>query len=154
MSIIIERVTDDGLEILLQRRLKPGNPYDGVLEFPQGGIEQRESLFEAAARELVEESGLRLLSLLDDDGASLPSTREPYAFRPLTCVHDVENDFIGLAFVGRADGTPHDTPEADRHRWVNVRDLPAIIERERIFPLNLPMLQAYVRASTSRTDAS
>lgn len=152
VSIIVERVTGDGPEILIQRRRKQGDPYDGVLELPQGGIEQQESLFEAAARELLEETGMRLRSLQDNRGHSLSVSRESHAFRPLACVHDVQNDFIGIAFVGQADGSPRDTPEADRHHWINVRELPAMLERERIFPLNLPMIQEYIRtASTSPT---
>lgn len=148
VSILVERASPDGPEILIQRRLEPGDPLDGVLELPQGGIEWHESLVEAAARELREESGLRLLSLVDGGGQPIPGSRELQALRPLACVHDVENGFIGLAFVGSADGTPHDTTEADHHHWVDVRDLPAMLERERIFPLNVPMIREYVRTPT------
>lgn len=145
VSIVVERASPDGPEILIQRRLKPGDPSDGVLELPQGGIEWHESLVEAAARELVEETGLRLRLLVDGGGQPVPGSRDLQAFRPLACVHDVENGFVGFAFVGSADGTPQDTPEADHHHWVNVRDLPAMLERERIFPLNVPMIREYVR---------
>lgn len=144
VCILVERQSPGGAEILIQRRLKPGDPSHEMWELPQGGVEWHESLVEAAARELVEESGMRLLSLLDRDRQAVPLAHEARALRPLSLVHDVENGFIGLGFVGLAEGTPHDTPEADRHRWIPACDLGALLERERFFPLNVPMIREYI----------
>lgn len=144
VSIVVERTGAQGIEILVQRRCKPGDPYDGVLEFPQGGIEQNESMFEAAARELYEESGLRLRSLVDYGGEDLQKNRDVQGFQPLACVRDVENGFLGVALVGKAEGATRTTPEAKDHQWIKIEDLSSLLIGERIFPLNVPMIHAYL----------
>lgn len=144
VSVVVERTGAQGLEVLVQRRCKRRDPYDGVLEFPQGGIEQNESMFEAAARELLEESGLRLRSLVDCDGEDLQKNHNVQGFLPLACVHDVENGFLGVALVGKAEGATRTTPEAKDHQWIKVEDLAGLLAGERIFPLNVPMIHAYL----------
>ena len=60
---IIERQTEQGTEVLLQRREKPGQPRR--LEFPGGQLDPFEGILEALRREVREETGLTVTALLD-----------------------------------------------------------------------------------------
>jgi 8-oxo-dGTP pyrophosphatase MutT (NUDIX family) len=123
VSVIIERASPRGPTILLQQRNKAGDRFHGWLELPQGRLERGDGLFATAAREVAEETGLTLRSLRDARGADVRVHPNPFRLVPVACVLDVENNYLGIALIAEATGTPHDTNEAVGHRWVEVRDL-------------------------------
>jgi 8-oxo-dGTP pyrophosphatase MutT (NUDIX family) len=145
VTIIVERNGGNCTEILLQRRRKPGDEFDGVLELPQGKVEHHESIFCAAARELREESGLHLESLKDALGNDLRECPDLHGFVALLCVVDVQHNYLALVLLGTADGIAQDTSEAIEHRWVGRSELADVLKSERIFPLNVPMIEAYIQ---------
>jgi len=63
VSVIIERERDGDVEILLQTRWKPERDpiYSGTLEIPAGGIHAYENIYDAAKREVWEETGLQVI---------------------------------------------------------------------------------------------
>ncbi|GGS32036.1 NUDIX domain-containing protein [Deinococcus knuensis] len=61
---VIERSGPHGREVLLQRRVKPGQPRR--LEFPGGQLDPFEGITDALAREVREETGLTVTDYLTD----------------------------------------------------------------------------------------
>ena len=122
--------------LLLQRRAKVGDPYHGFWELPGGKMRHGETAEMALGRELREEAGLTLVSLLGQPGVS-PGDRFGRAARLLTplAVVEVASGPGGgwWRSVGRRAGSemcirdraPTASAEGDRHRYVTVRQFAA-----------------------------
>lgn len=101
------RQTDAGPEFLLVRRA-PDVPYAGTWRMIGGKIEDGEAAWEAAQRELAEETGLAPLRLW-----TLPSVNHFYEW---------EQDQLHLipAFAAEVEGEPTLDDEHDASAWVDV----------------------------------
>jgi len=133
-------------KILLQRRIKkmPQNRFYGLWELPQGKIRSGESIFSAAQRELEEETGLQALCLAPQHGyTKTDNGGSVEVFKPLNCVFALSCQCIGLAVVINTSGTPRDSAEAADHRWLDQQQIAELIDKELVFPLNIPMIQQY-----------
>ena len=81
VDIVIFTLRDDDLQVLLVKRKYP--PYQGQWAIPGGYVRVAESLEEAAARELCEETGIRIGDLepgTAKTGASVPYVEQLYTF--------------------------------------------------------------------------
>ena len=142
VSILVLRTGTDGRpRLLLQRRSKPGQIE--CWELPQGKIRQGETLHVAAARELLEESGLCLTRILTtglEAQAMLVGGHQLQSFDAFTCVLDVTGEFLAVAVLAQATGDPVDTDEARGHQWMDGAELQRLLDAQEVFPLNVPML--------------
>ena len=86
-------------------------------EIPAGGIEVGESPRDAAAREVLEETGWRVSEL-----------QPLVAFNPTNGLSD-QRFHIFVATGATHDGDPTDTSESERVEWVDVAELRGAIER-------------------------
>lgn len=92
---------------------------------------------------------MHLSELRDASGALIIDTPNIQSFVPMTCVVDPVNNYVGIALVGRASGTPRHTQEGSHHSWISLEQLPGVIRSGQLFPLNIAMLEAYVRREAS-----
>lgn len=148
VSVIAIDTTDRHSRILLQRRTKPADrpEYYGLWELPQGKIRAGETLFEAARRELKEESGLEALALDPIHRATIdPHSDTLHTFAPLTCVYDTARQCLGLPVIVSTTGQPHDTSEATEHTWMTQGQVIDLISSGMLFPMNRPMLEQFYR---------
>ena len=166
VSVIVEREHDGDVEVLLQTRWKPERDavYSGTLEIPAGGIDSYENIYDAAKREVWEETGLRVTSFYPDVRTAIyaPQDDDCFAFVPFCCQQQLKGGIprIGIVFVCRVeDAEPR--PGAGEVRevfWIKVSELREIVERqpERIFTLQLPVLAYYLhyRVELQRIDRS
>lgn len=74
VDIVLLHRFADGIEVLLIKRAR--DPFEGHWAFPGGFVDMGESLEDAAARELAEETGLRGIRL-DQIGAFGDPGRDP-----------------------------------------------------------------------------
>lgn len=150
ISMLVVRGSGQGTEILLQRRTKDADddtPYAGFLELPQGKVQSGESIQDAARRELLEETGLRLdCTTFGEERPAVVSetTSQLLVCRPLLVVADKIQNHIGIAIVVTAEGNVTPTAEASGHEWVLVSAMRNVLQSERIFPLNRPMIEEYL----------
>ena len=108
---------------LLQRRAKKGDPYEGFWELPGGRMRRDETASAALAREVSEETGLRLLSVLGQPAESLTDRfgRGVQVLAPLITVEVCAGPWpgsLGHYFACLAEGEPTDSEEGDRHRLI------------------------------------
>lgn len=105
VDIVLLHRTAEGIEVLLIKRAR--DPFAGYWAFPGGFVDMDESLEDAAARELAEETGLRSIRL-EQIGAFGDPGRDPRG-------HTVSVAFAGVlkdrAMVTAAD----DASEAAWH---------------------------------------
>jgi 8-oxo-dGTP diphosphatase len=104
-------VRDD--RILVVRRARP--PANGLFSLPGGVVEAGETLIEAVAREVSEETALRI------EPVALAGFREAIARDPQD---RVERHFVILCFASRwIAGEPVLNEELSEARWVSLTEL-------------------------------
>ena len=154
VSAIIERDHDGEKEILVQTRWKPDRDphYSGTLEIPAGGIHRYENVYDAVKREVLEETGLRVISFYPDIRTKTyaPHDDDCFAFVPFCCQQQLKGGlprvgFVFLCQVEDAEPVPQHEEVRDI-RWMKTSELRKLIaERpERIFTLQLGVLDYYL----------
>ena len=154
VSAIIERDHDGEKEILVQTRWKPDRDphYSGTLEIPAGGIHRYENVYDAVKREVLEETGLRVISFYPDIRTKTyaPKDDDCFAFVPFCCQQQLKGGlprvgFVFLCQVEDAEPVPQHEEVRDI-RWMKTSELRTIIEEtpERIFTLQLGVLDYYL----------
>ncbi|WP_054815351.1 NUDIX hydrolase [Nocardia arizonensis] len=83
-------------KLLVVRRV-PDDYYGGMYELPGGGVESGESFAECVARELFEETGLRVRDITEFLGAIDYATRTKAKVRKFSFVVDADGGEVSLA---------------------------------------------------------
>lgn len=98
-------------KLLVVRRV-PGDYRGGLYELPGGGVESGETFAESVARELLEESGLRLRGITEYLGATDYATRRRARVRKFGFLVETEPGEVSLA-----------PGEHDDHAWIDAESL-------------------------------
>jgi len=163
VSVIVEREHDGDVEVLIQTRWKPDRDpvYSGTLEIPAGGIKSYENIYDAAKREVWEETGLHVTSFYPDIRTRTYAPRDDdcFAFVPFCCQQQLKGDTprIGIVFICRVeDAEPRPgSGEVREVFWMKRSELQELVERhpERVFTLQLPVLDFYLGYRTGLLKA-
>lgn len=97
--------------IVLIRRGK--EPFTGKWALPGGHVEYGESLEEAVAREVLEETGLRLTEYRQFKAYSEPG-------------RDPRGHYVSVAFIAKAEGKLEGGDDADEARFFKIEELPEL----------------------------
>jgi 8-oxo-dGTP pyrophosphatase MutT (NUDIX family) len=152
---IIERIHDGKLQVLIQTRMHANSnaAYNGTLEFAAGTLDKLyENVYEALAREIKEETGLLLKSVIDDSRTDILSTGNNdaiFGFRPFCCTQQLKFGRPWVGFIFRCeveDGEPTSQEgETQKVHWEDAAKVKEIYEAtpEKFFGLELPAWQYY-----------
>ncbi len=113
VDIMVTRNVTSGLEILLIQRLNP--PFKDQWALPGGFVDMDETLEQAAARELAEETGLVDVALNQFKAFSTPG-RDPRG-------HTISVIFTGLV---TQDAIAKAGDDAKNVSWFNIKKLPSL----------------------------
>lgn len=158
VGAIIERTNEDGiLELLVQTRWKPKyeSIYNGTLEFAAGVLDKPyESVYDAIAREINEETGLKLKKFINQDKTEILSPQKidgAFGFRPYCCTQQIKDGNPWVGFIFRCEVEPGETKsqegETQDVKWVNAREFFEIYTKtpEKLFTLELPAWEYYFK---------
>lgn len=151
LSLIVERNIAGQAHILLQKRRKRYEEPElyGCWELPQGKLEKNDSVVETLRRELQQETGLELVSQFGVSEAIIVDAKNRVeSVQPLICARALgQTDFLALAIVVSAEGEPRERDIRRDHTWVPVSKLPDMLNSQRFFPINKPMIEEYLRCA-------
>lgn len=155
VGAIIERDNNGVIDVLIQTRWKPHSDpiYSGTFEFPAGTLDRPyENIYDALAREIWEECGLRLKRIKHESKTKIMHSNkndEVFGFRPFCCTQQLKNGkpWIGFVFICEVEnGIPAlKTDEAKDAKWMSFSDVKSIFSQspELFFALELPALEYY-----------
>jgi len=130
---IIERQTERGVEIVIQSRRRP---HRGIkeLELPGGRIEEYESWVDALAREVYEETGLRVVNIhgAETRVEAIRTDARIECLQPFAIFQTLEGpiDATGVYFRCTATGKLlHEGDNTEKIRWVPVKQVAEWIQR-------------------------
>ncbi len=155
VGAIIERDYRGRREVLIQTRWKPNRDplYTGTFEFPAGTLDKPfENIYEALAREIDEECGLKLKRIKEDSRTSVfHSKREDavFGFKPFCCTQQLKNGkpWIGFVFICEVENEPP-KPQSDESKeikWMPIAEMEKIFREtpEKLFALEVPAWEYY-----------
>lgn len=111
-------------------RVSDAGPH--VWQFPQGGVDEGEDLYDAARRELAEETGVRSTRLLGrtEDWLAYDFPPELQSSKRARGWAGQKQIWFALAFEGQdseIDLAAHRPPEFDAWRWGSLDEAPDLI---------------------------
>ena len=158
VGAIIERVHDGEHQLLIQTRNHTNieSIYNGTFEFAAGTMDKLyENAYDTLAREIAEETGLKLKRVIDDDHTeefSPQGVDAAFGFRPFCCVQQLREGRPWIGFIFRCeveDGEPvgQEGESRDVH-WVGRTVVKEIFEQtpEKLFTLEVPAWAYYFEA--------
>lgn len=116
------RQTGDTWEYLLLRRI-PGR--DGFWQGVTGGLEEGETLLEAAERELYEETGLGSLTLVKVDLSYSFPVKDEWKHLYVPDVKEI-TEYVFVAYVGN-EKPVIDPEEHDQYKWCDIQEALALL---------------------------
>jgi|GEM_PF-7035843 len=163
VGAIVYRNTKKGKEYLIQKRDKPGTPYDEKWEFPVGILEdspdQRKSAFVQVLNEVQEEAGIN-----PDNATVITENKSTYqspegdvveGFTPYFQTHQLvgENPWYMTTFLVEVDTDASIVKESDETKevqWIEEKKLKKMVtdNPEDFFSLQVPALQFHFDRSS------
>ena len=126
-------IENESQEILVQTRNKKSDPkFSGTMEIPGGKIRAGESIYETLRREVLEESGVEITSVIDENDFkhNFSNGMSSDLFSPFCVTQSPEGPFIGLVFRCKATGEPaKETNETKNCQWIKLTELKNIINQ-------------------------
>jgi len=156
---IIQREKKGEKEVLMQTRWKPDRDpfYSGTLEFPAGILDVGyENIYDALEREILEETGLKLKSIINDNQTQIHSPKKvdgSFGFRPFCCVQQLNKGYpwIGFIFLCEAEEGELKAQEDEVKNvlWMKALEVKEMLENtpEKLFTLEVPAWEYYFSQS-------
>ncbi len=157
---IIERHYEGKLQLLIQTRQQKftNSIYNGTIEFAAGVMDKEyESVYDAIAREIKEETGLTLKRVIDDSQTKVHSPQKTdgaFGFKPFCCTQQLRDGKPWVGFIFRCeveDGEPvAQDSETENVRWVDASEVKEMYEQtpEKLFALEIPAWDYYFQEIT------
>jgi len=149
---IIEKEEHNTEYILIQKRYKDGLfRGNGLIEIPGGRIRKNECIFDCIRREILEETGLEIVSILGEDDSQLIQTDDfkTITFTPFICEQNFGDYYpiVGIIFLCKAKGRlKKQTNESKNIRWISVGQLHKELseKKELFYPIHISLLKKYL----------
>lgn len=164
VSAIIERTCEGKKEILLQTRWKPDRDpiYSGTFEIPAGWIEKYENVYDALKREVLEETGLKVVKIKPDTQTKIHTPRDDgaFAFVPFCGQQMLKGGLPWVGFVFLCEVEPGECKaqegETRDNHWLSKDELRTLVTNtpEKFFTLQLGVLDYYLNFQDRESTTS
>ncbi|MBR0423380.1 MAG: NUDIX domain-containing protein [Clostridia bacterium] len=152
VGAIIEKDINGIRHILIQKRQK-NSSEDGLLEIPAGKIREFENIFQALKREVKEETGLTITSIIGKEcqtiKTGLYSTTD---FSPFCITQNLSGGYslILFTFICSGEGELYEkSDESSDIKWIPANEIKLLLDAhpEKFFPMHINSLKKYFKRS-------
>lgn len=149
---IIERKIDHKDHILVQARCKDDALSEyGLIEIPAGKIREFENIYDCLRREVLEETGLIVDHIMDEENSMLYKTKdyEVLNYKPFSCSQNVDGHYPIMVhiFICTAKGElAYETNESKDLKWIDLSTLSDLLENHthQLYPMHVQTLKNYI----------
>lgn len=152
-GLLIRRIKDD-VELIIQLSKREGEPE--VYELPGGRINEYEKITDALKREVIEETGLKVAAIQNEENAVITAAVENVSafsvecIKPFAAYQTIEGpvDSFGLYFMCEVEGTPLSKGDdsADIH-WASTEEIQRLVAENKFSGIDLPAVLMFLRDS-------
>ena len=152
-GLLIRRLKDQ-MELIIQLRKREGEPE--VYELPGGRINEYEKITDALKREVIEETGLKVVAIQNEENAVTTSATENNSafsvecIKPFAAYQTIEGpvDSFGVYFICEVEGTPisNEDDTADIH-WASAEEIQRLVDENKFSGIDLPAVLMFLRDS-------
>lgn len=148
---LIVRSYQDEKQLIIQLRKREGEPE--VYELPGGRINEYEKITDGLKREIMEETGLRVVTIQNEDHAIVTKGKGSKSFsmeciKPFCAYQTIEGpvDSFGVYCVCEAQGEllTEGDDSADIH-WAGMQELQKLIDEHKFSEIDLPAVLMFMR---------
>jgi ADP-ribose pyrophosphatase len=144
---------ENGIEfVLIQERKKSGSEVEsGMIEIPAGKIREYESIYDCLRREVWEETGYEIESIMGEKKSKLVKINgySVLNYEPFSCSQNIEGYYPIMVQVFictvKKDNKQHDeSSESKNIRWIKKSELKILLkDRNKIYPMHISTLEKY-----------
>jgi len=151
---IIEKEIDEKSYILIQDRYKENAPKEeGLIEIPAGRVREYENVYDCLRREIYEETGLEVTSIVGEDESTVLELngQKIMNYTPFASSQCIDGNYplIVQAFICRVKGVPLlESEESQNIRWISINELSNLLttEPEKFYPIQVATIKKYLRS--------
>jgi len=139
-------------QILIQERAKIDEPAErGLIEIPAGKIREYENIFDTLRREVFEETGLNVTTIVGKDSADIVQQRDykVISVEPFYISQNMSGSYLKIitTFLCQVEGElVAKSDESENIRWIAIDDLRTLLlsQPEKFYPMSISVLKKYI----------
>lgn len=149
---LVVRKIEDEIQLIIQLRKRADEPE--VYELPGGRINEYERITDGLKREIMEETGLKVVAIHNEKdaivttGNGTASSFSVECIKPFAAYQTIEGpvDSFGIYFICEVEGelSAEGDDTADVH-WASMKEVQEIIDEHRFSEIDLPAALMFLR---------
>ena len=149
---LLVRRCEGEIQLIVQLRKRAGEPE--VYELPGGRINEYEKIIDSLKREVMEETGLKVVAIQNEEDYIIVNDNESKSefsvecMKPFAAYQTIKGpiDSFGIYFICEVEGTLLDEGDAteDIH-WANMEEIHKMIGEHRFSEIDLPAVLMFLR---------
>lgn len=152
---LLVRRCEGEIQLIVQLRKRAGEPE--VYELPGGRINEYEKITDCLKREVMEETGLKVVAIQKGENYIAVTDNESKSEFSVECIKPFAAyqtlkgpiDSFGIYFICEAEGTLlHEGDATEDIHWASIEEIHKIIDEHRFSAIDLPAVLMFLEIKT------
>ncbi len=151
---IITKIINKEEYILIQDRVKKGAEQEyGMIEIPAGKIREYESIYDCLRREVYEETGYEVNTIVGEEKAEVieQNNYKVINYEPFSSSQNIEGEYpimvqVFICTVKEDENDHKESNESKNIRWISLKKLAEMIkDKSQFYPMHISTIEKYIR---------